>query len=168
MPGPQYTLRPLRPDDDPHIEDVIRTVLVEFEANRPGFAWADPELSRLSSVYGTARAAYWVVEHPQRGLRGGAGFGPLVGEADHVCELQKMYLLPAGRGLGAGRALITHCLDAARSAGYTQMYLETLRSMTAAQALYRSVGFQPLAQPMGRTGHGGCDCWFACTLAPDA
>lgn len=164
MPPPPYTLRPLRAEDDPQIERVIRQVLVEFGANRPGFAWADPELTRMSSVYGQPRAQYWVAEDGHGQVVGGAGYGPLAGEPDTVCELQKMYLLPAARGRGAGRALIGQCMQAAAAAGYGTMYLETLRSMGAAQALYQSVGFRALPRPMGDTGHGGCDCWYACPL----
>lgn len=164
MPAPTYKLRPITAADDAAIEQVVRTVLVEFGANKPGFAWADPELGRLSSVYHTAAtppAAYWVVDAPGLGIVGGGGYAQLDGAEPGLCELQKMYLLPKARGLGAGRALINQCIKSAAKSGYQRMYLETLRSMTAAQALYRSVGFEPLAAPLGATGHGGCDCWFA-------
>lgn len=167
MPAPPYKLRPIAAADDAAVEHAIRAVLTEFGANRPGFAWADPELGRLSTVYHAGAeppAAYWVVEHDTLGIVGGGGYAQLGGEAAGLCELQKMYLLPQARGLGAGRALIERCIEDAAARGYTRMYLETLRSMTAAQALYRSVGFKPLAGPLGATGHGGCDCWFARNL----
>lgn len=158
-----YKLRPITAADDAAVERAIRAVLVEFGANRPGFAWADPELGRLSTVYHAAAvpaAAYWVVDHDTLGIVGGGGYAQLGGGEAGLCELQKMYLLPKARGLGAGRALIRQCISDAAARGYTRMYLETLRSMTAAQALYRSEGFEPLAAPLGATGHGGCDCWF--------
>ena len=163
MPPAAYTLRPITAADDVAIERVIRAVLVEFGADKPGFAWADPELGRLSSAYhanADPKAAYWVVEVADHGIVGGGGYAHLAGGDPALCELQKMYLLPAARGLGAGRALIHTCMNAAKTDGYSRMYLETLRSMTAAQALYRSEGFEPLAAPLGTTGHGGCDCWF--------
>lgn len=167
MPPHAYNLRPITAADDAAAEQAIRTVLTEFGANRPGFAWADPELGRLSSVYHPAAeppAGYWIVDVPGIGVAGGGGFAKLAGGEPGLCELQKMYLLPAARGLGAGRALIRQCVSAAAATGYTRMYLETLRSMTAAQALYRSEGFEPLDAPLGSTGHGGCDCWFARAL----
>jgi putative acetyltransferase len=40
------------------------------------------------------------------------------------------------------------------------MYLETLKTMTAARRLYESFGFEPRLAPLGATGHFGCDAWF--------
>jgi putative acetyltransferase len=36
--------------------------------------------------------------------------------------------------------------------------------MDQAIRLYKKLGFQPLCAPLGRTGHGGCDHWFAMEL----
>jgi putative acetyltransferase len=85
---------------------------------------------------------------------------PLAGGEPDVCELRKMYFLPAARGLGAGRAMMERCLEAARGFGFRRCYIETLTGMDAAQALYRRHGFAPLCAPMGGTGHHGCDRWF--------
>ena len=40
-------------------------------------------------------------------------------------------------------------------------YLETLAGMTVARKLYESLGFKQVHAPMGCTGHGGCDTWYA-------
>jgi hypothetical protein len=45
-------------------------------------------------------------------------------------------------------------------------YLETLTSMTAAQALDRSMGLAP--RPTGNTGRFGCDRWHARPPGPGA
>ena len=71
-----------------------------------------------------------------------------------------MYFLPSLRGLGAGAALMAQCLDAARAAGFTRCYLETLTGMDAAMRLYARSGFQRIDAPMGATGHGGCNTFF--------
>ncbi|HEY2743999.1 MAG TPA: GNAT family N-acetyltransferase, partial [Polyangia bacterium] len=78
---------------------------------------------------------------------------------------RKMYFLPEARGRGAGAAIHGRCLDAARGFGYATCYLETLACMDAAQKLYRRFGFQPIAAPMGHTGHFSCDSYYALELS---
>ncbi|MEX2321092.1 MAG: hypothetical protein WD668_07040, partial [Saccharospirillum sp.] len=46
-----YTLELIQPADNAAMAIVIRQGLKEFGANRPGFAWQDPELDDLSRAY---------------------------------------------------------------------------------------------------------------------
>ena len=56
--GDALQIRVIRPGDDAAVEAVIRACLVEFGANREGFAWADPDLGRFSQVYSRPGARY--------------------------------------------------------------------------------------------------------------
>lgn len=158
-----FTIRPITPADDAAVAAVIRTVMPEFGADGPGFAIHDPEVGQMSVAYARTGAAYFVIEGDGRVL-GGGGIAPLDGGRPDTCELRKMYFLPELRGQGLGAALLSHCLEAAKRMGYRRCYLETLTGMDAAQALYRKAGFLPLCGPEGRTGHDGCDRWFALEL----
>jgi putative acetyltransferase len=158
-----FTIRPIHSDDDAAMAAIIRSVMPEFGAIGSGFAIADPEVDWMQRAYAQPRHAYFVLEQDGRVL-GGAGIAPLTGGDASICELRKMYFLPAARGIGAGTAMMARCLAAAREAGFRQCYLETLNGMDAAMRLYERSGFQRIAGPLGATGHGGCDVFYALTL----
>lgn len=159
-----WTLRPIRPADDAAIAAIIRRVMPEYGAVGDGFAINDPEVDWMSRAYAAPRCAYFVVERDGE-ILGGGGVAPLEGGDPAVCELRKMYFLPALRGLGAGRGLIQHCLDSARHFGFRRCYLETLCGMTEARRLYERTGFQLIDGPLGATGHGGCNTFYLMELS---
>lgn len=167
------SLRKITPADNSAIASIIRTVMPEFSCVGEGFSINDPEVDDMAGAYSSEDAGFFVVEHEVGGaagtgegflgtvVLGGAGFAPLAGSDGTVCELRKMYILKEGRGCGGGRLLMDACLEGARAAGYTKMYLETVTTMKDAAEVYKKYGFEPLAWPMGETGHGGCDVYMA-------
>lgn len=154
-----FEIREIQPQDDAQLAAIIRQVLTEFDANRPGFAWADPELDALSEAYRRKGAIYYVAIAEQK-LLGGAGIAPFPCEYPGLCELQKMYLLPTQRGQGIGRKLMAQVLGAAWTLGYRGCYLETLHTMARAIRFYEQAGFQPLGAPLGKSGHTGCNRFY--------
>jgi GNAT superfamily N-acetyltransferase len=69
------------------------------------------------------------------------GVGCLKRITPSVAEIQRMYVQPDVRGVGAGRLLLQQLLSDARAIGYEAVRLESLKFLSAAHALYKSVGF---------------------------
>ena len=69
------------------------------------------------------------------------GVGCLKRITPSVAEIQRMYVQPHVRGVGAGRLLLQQLLSDARAIGYEAVRLESLKFLSAAHALYKSAGF---------------------------
>lgn len=80
---------------------------------------------------------FYVIRHSDSYV----GVGCLKRLTPTVAEIQRMYVQPHARGIGAGRRLLERLLSDARAIGYEIARLESLKFLSAAHALYRSVGF---------------------------
>jgi len=150
-------VRPITAADNPHIAQVIRDVSAEFGLTADkGYTVSDPQLDHLFELYSAEQSAYWIIESDGK-VVGGGGVAPLSCSAPDICELQKMYFLPAVRGQGLARELALRALDHARQQGFRRCYLETTASLTRAIKLYESLGFTHIEGAMGCTGHVDCE-----------
>ncbi len=68
-------------------------------------------------------------------------FRPAICAEALECYLAELYVAPAWRGQGLGRALMEAAMELARSEGATHMDLGTGEQDVAARALYESLGF---------------------------
>jgi putative acetyltransferase len=153
------TIRPIGLSDNPEIAAVIRNILTEFGANKPGTVYFDPTTDALYQLFSTENSAYFIVESEGK-IAGGAGIYPTPGLPTGCCELVKLYLVPERRGQGLGLMLMEKCFLKARELGFHRMYLETMPELRNAIGLYEKAGFTYLSGPMGNSGHFGCDLWM--------
>jgi putative acetyltransferase len=163
QPGRECLIRPIRSSDNVAVAHIIRHVMTEFGAVGCGFSINDPEVDAMYEAYLPPESAFFVVESKAKVL-GCGGMGPLLGGEPGVCELRKMYFLPELRGSGLGTRLMVIILDAARAAGYSLCYLETLENMQQARQLYSRHGFRPIANALGNTGHSSCNRFMTLEL----
>ncbi len=62
----------------------------------------------------------------------------------NACEMKRLFVRPAFRGLQLGRMLAERILDSARLGGYACILLDTLDDMESARALYQELGFEEI------------------------
>ncbi len=62
----------------------------------------------------------------------------------NACEMKRLFVRPAFRGLQLGRMLVERILDSARLAGYACILLDTLDDMESARTLYQELGFEEI------------------------
>ncbi|HJY78967.1 MAG TPA: GNAT family N-acetyltransferase [Burkholderiales bacterium] len=128
--------------------EAARALLVEYlrwvgEIARSSYGLAfDIEAMARSDIEDPAKfypptGRFYLVRHDGRDI----GVGCLKRLAPGVGEIQRMYIQPHVRGVGAGRALVERLLHDAKELGYTKVRLESLRALAPAHGLYRSVGF---------------------------
>lgn len=135
---------------DARVPDEIATARSLFEEYA---AWLDVdlcfqdfagELARLPGDYAAPRGCLLFAEMGDA-IVGCAALRPLASQPESVGEVKRLYVRPQARGTGAGRRLAEAVIARARAIGYTELKLDTLATMDAARALYRSLGFRECA-----------------------
>jgi ribosomal protein S18 acetylase RimI-like enzyme len=133
----------IRPAETEQDLATIHTLFREYAAQLGfdlDFQDFERELAELPGAYAPLTGALLLAEDEE----GAAGCVALRPFAPHVCEMKRLYVRPTLRARGAGRALASAIIQAARAVGYRAMRLDTTPSMTRAIALYRSLGFREI------------------------
>jgi putative acetyltransferase len=155
----QISIRPIEINDNVVLAKVIRNALTEFGANKPGTVYFDPTTDQLFELFKTPGSIYFVATINDK-VVGGCGIFPTLNLPEGTCELVKLYLDPMARGTGLGKKLMLQSMHWAKETGYNQIYLESMPELSKAVSIYEKVGFTRISQPLGNSGHSGCDIWM--------
>lgn len=97
----------------------------------------DKEMETLQEMYGPLNGGLFLAISNGKpvGVAGVRRF------ADKACEVKRMFVQPASRGLGIGKLLLTVCIEKAKSLRYELIKLDTADFMKPAIKLYTDHGF---------------------------
>ncbi|MEK6548037.1 MAG: GNAT family N-acetyltransferase [Bacteroidota bacterium] len=157
-------IRPIEPQDNVALAEIIRAALTEFGANKPGTVYFDPTTDALYELFRFPGSYYFVATLNNK-IIGGCGIFPTENLPAGTCELVKLYVQQSARGTGTGKKLMEKSMDWAKSNGYEHVYLESMPELSKAVSIYEKQGFIKLCSPLGNSGHDGCDIWMLKTLA---
>jgi ribosomal protein S18 acetylase RimI-like enzyme len=128
------------PDDRATVESLFREYVASLTEDI-SFQNVDDELAGLPGKYARPTGVVLIARDGENAA--GAIACRMVEPG--VCEMKRLYVRPAFRGRDLGRQLANELIEDARARGYRTMLLDTLASMGAARALYRDLGFVPVA-----------------------
>ncbi len=131
--------------------DLFRTLCREYAASLPFslcFQNFEGEMDALPGLYARPRGLMLLAfaDDEPAGCVALRPIDALAGDAAPVCEMKRMYVRPACRGLGLGHLLGRRLVDEARVIGYATMKLDSEPDFHAALAVYRRLGFTPCAR----------------------
>lgn len=140
------TLREYRPADRARVLAVHEAALRDegvYVEDAP-----EPDLEDIRHTYTEAGGAFLVGEVEAEVVATGAyrtadGYiTDFIDVGDGTAELKRMRVAPGHQGQGSGRAMYEALERRARAAGFSELVLDTMPSLTAARGLYESVGFE--------------------------
>ena len=140
-PVPIQIAQAAAPDDVADVADLFRAYAASLDVDLC-FQDFGAELAGLPGKYAPPRGALLLARSSGGEPLGCVAVRPL--PEDGCCEMKRLYVSPAARGLGLGERLVGAALAAAERIGYREVRLDTLPSMTQAAALNRKVGIEPM------------------------
>ena len=148
--------------------DQVKTLFLEYEAFLDvdlEFQGFEHELAQLPGAYAPPTGTLLLARYGDEILGCGAlrPFGP---PGEKICEMKRLYVRPAARGLGLGKQIAIQLIRCGITHGYTTMVLDTLDKLTAAIRLYQELGFKR-TEPYYHNPLPGVSYWKLDMGSPD-
>ncbi|MEU9398263.1 GNAT family N-acetyltransferase [Streptomyces sp. NPDC048242] len=140
-----FLIRQARPDEYAELGEI--TAQAYLQDGLLDFGEGDAYLTELRDVAKRAAAAEVLVAVRDGVLLGGVTFVPSGGPMSDIAgageaEIRMLAVAHAGRGQGAGEALVRACVERARAVeGCVRLVLSTQPTMRAAHRIYARLGF---------------------------
>lgn len=142
---PDFQLRSATNADGPSVQSLVFGILAEYDLQADPDT-TDADLFDLEGHYHALGGSFDVVMDRNGQVIASVGLQP---HEPGICELRKMYVLPAHRGHGIGRDLLSHAIRKARELGFKEIRLETATVLKEAVIMYERAGFQRYEIPPG-------------------
>jgi len=133
-------VRPATADDAANIGRLLHDFNTEYDDPTPG---PDKLADRIELLLAGGETAVLLADSGATRPDGLAvlRFRPALWSEALECYLAELYVVPAMRGRGLGRALMNAAMELARERGADYMDLGTAETDVAARSLYESLGF---------------------------
>ncbi len=131
------SIRRASAEDAADVARLLHDFNTEYDEPTPGTAFLS---QRLEELIGQGDVTVLLAGDGPDGFAQ-LRFRPSVWAEALDAYLEELYVVPAKRGRGIGRALLEGAMDAARAARATHFDLTTGETDTAARGLYESAGF---------------------------
>lgn len=143
------------PVDDPVADQLLGEYFESRELGMPGYRTFRPDPALFAG-----RAGVFLVASVDGSPVGCGGIRMLSPER---AEVKHLWVRPAARGTGLGRALMVELERRAVELGATEVVLDTNERLAAAQGLYRSSGYEDIPP---YNDNPNATHWFRKPLSP--
>ncbi|MBD2021609.1 GNAT family N-acetyltransferase [Leptolyngbya sp. FACHB-36] len=135
-------IKPMQPHQAKEVKQVLITACQEiFQASEALIRQYDSmsDIDNVQEYYFNNKGTFLVLMDSDRVV----GSGAVRRLSNQICELKRMWFLPAYRGQGLGLKMAEMLLDFARTADYQTIRLDTAdaQKQAAAIRLYKKLGF---------------------------